>query len=169
MRNRTSPIWKPSKEEFVVICKSHSSLAQIIRSFGLEAEAGNYNTLKRRLQEEGVDISHIKMGLNSNRGRRFVVKYTQENISDAINRGVIKDSSTVKKMVLKWNLIPHDVCRICGIESNWNGKPLVLAMDHIDGNRYNHHLSNLRFICPNCHSQTPTFSGKKTRKNFMPP
>lgn len=103
MRNRTSPIWKPSKEEFVVICKSHASLAQIIRSFGLEAEAGNYNTLKRRLQEEGVDISHIKMGLNSNRGRRFVVKYTQENISDAINRGVIKDSSTVKKMV-PWRL-----------------------------------------------------------------
>lgn len=42
----------------------------------------------------------------------------------------------------------------------WNGKPLMLQLDHIDGNHQNHVISNLRFICPNCHSQTETFSGK---------
>lgn len=50
-------------------------------------------------------------------------------------------------------------CEVCGIE-NWLGKRISLELDHIDGNRYNHSLENLRIICPNCHSQTPTYRGK---------
>lgn len=41
--------------------------------------------------------------------------------------------------------------------------PLILQLDHIDGNHENHHISNLRFLCPNCHSQTKTFSGKNKK------
>lgn len=40
------------------------------------------------------------------------------------------------------------------------GKPLVLELDHIDGNNQNDQRHNLRYLCPNCHSQTPTFRGK---------
>ncbi len=50
-------------------------------------------------------------------------------------------------------------CEVCGIE-NWLGKSISLELDHIDGNRYNHSLDNLRIICPNCHSQTHTYRGK---------
>ena len=163
MRNRVSPIWMSSKDEFQDICRQCHSLAQIIRSFGLEAEAGNYNTLKKRIQEDGIDVSHIKLGLNSNRGRRFVRKYTQENIVDAINKGVIKDNSTVRKMVLKWDLISHKVCAICGRKPKWNGMPLTFVLDHINGKHSDHNLNNLRFICPNCNSQTPTFSGRNRK------
>ena len=163
MRNRTSPIWKLTKQEFHSICQQHTSLAQIIRSFGLEAEAGNYNTLKRRIREDGVNISHIQMGLNSNRGRRFVRKYTRENIVDAINSGVIKDNSTIRKMVRKWDLIPSEKCAICNEKPLWNGKPLTFVLDHINGKHSDHRLDNLRFICPNCNSQTPTFSGRNRK------
>ncbi len=163
MRNRTSPIWKLTKTEFNSVCRQHTSLAQIIRSFGLEAEAGNYNTLKRRIREDAVDISHIQMGLNSNRGRRFVRKYTQENIVDAINNGVIKDNSTLRKMVRKWDLIPSGVCAICNKKPYWNGKPLTFVLDHINGKHSDHRLNNLRFLCPNCNSQTPTFSGRNRK------
>jgi len=163
MRNRTSPIWKLSKDDFRAVCSQHSSLAQIIRSFGLEAEAGNYNTLKKRIREDGTDVAHIKMGLNSNRGRRFTVKYTQENIAVAINDGVIKDNSTIRRMVLKWGLIPHEVCAICRLKPSWNGMSLTFVLDHINGKHSDHHLRNLRFICPNCNSQTPTFSGRNRK------
>jgi len=50
-------------------------------------------------------------------------------------------------------------CGCCGI-SDWNGQPITLQVDHIDGNAGNDYPENLRLICPNCHSQTPTFSGR---------
>lgn len=54
-------------------------------------------------------------------------------------------------------------CEICGI-SDWQGKPIVLQLDHIDGNADNNHEDNLRLLCPNCHTQTDTF-GAKNRGN----
>lgn len=53
-----------------------------------------------------------------------------------------------------------DVCVSCGISSEWNGKKLSLQLDHIDGNSDNNSLSNLRILCPNCHSQTETYGSK---------
>lgn len=52
-----------------------------------------------------------------------------------------------------------NVCQICGI-SEWQGQPLVLVLDHINGNAEDWTLQNLRLICPNCDSQTPTFKGR---------
>lgn len=52
-----------------------------------------------------------------------------------------------------------DKCEICKI-SNWNNKPINLECDHIDGNPHNNVESNLRLICPNCHSQTDTYKAK---------
>ena len=50
-------------------------------------------------------------------------------------------------------------CSQCGI-TEWNGNPITLQCDHIDGNSQNNHVDNLRLICPNCHSQTPTYGAK---------
>ena len=52
------------------------------------------------------------------------------------------------------------VCLICGQGTVWNGKPLTLQLDHIDGNNRNNLRTNLRVICPNCHTQTPTFCSR---------
>lgn len=54
-------------------------------------------------------------------------------------------------------------CSCCGI-SSWNGKELVLQIDHIDGISDNNDPKNLRLICPNCHTQTETFAARN-RKN----
>ena len=48
-------------------------------------------------------------------------------------------------------------CAICTIWREWNGRPLNLVLDHIDGDPTNNHRLNLRLICPNCDSQLPTF------------
>lgn len=53
-----------------------------------------------------------------------------------------------------------EYCEECGISSTWNNKFLRLQVDHIDGQCYNNTLENLRLLCPNCHSQTPTFSNR---------
>jgi hypothetical protein len=51
-------------------------------------------------------------------------------------------------------------CEECGI-SDWLGKPISMEVDHIDGDTNNNDLSNLKVLCPNCHSQTPTWRRKK--------
>jgi 5-methylcytosine-specific restriction endonuclease McrA len=63
--------------------------------------------------------------------------------------------------MLKEGLI-ENVCSICGI-TEWNNNPINMELDHIDGNRSNHKLENLRMLCPNCHSQTETYRSKNIK------
>ena len=51
-------------------------------------------------------------------------------------------------------------CAICGLPPSWQGQPLVMILDHSNGNRSDNRVENLRLLCPNCNSQQPTFAGK---------
>ena len=55
-------------------------------------------------------------------------------------------------------------CNSCGT-SEWEGKGIILDVNHVDGQAYNNTLENLEFLCPNCHSQTSTYSNKGGRKS----
>ena len=67
--------------------------------------------------------------------------------------------------VKKEKLIGELICSECGIKEEWNGKYLSLEMDHIDGDKHNNRRENLRYLCPNCHSQTETFRSKNYIKS----
>ena len=71
-------------------------------------------------------------------------------------KGLMTERKTIRKVLAEDR---GDLCEICSI-SKWNKKPIVLQVDHVDGNAGNHDPKNVRLICPNCHSQTPQFSGR---------
>jgi hypothetical protein len=71
-----------------------------------------------------------------------------------------------KKLRESVKVLYQNKCCLCGI-NNWMGEPLTLQVDHIDGNRKNNDMNNLRLLCPNCHSQTETYTFKKTQSDFM--
>lgn len=83
-------------------------------------------------------------------------------------KSFVENSTThrnvIKKYIINHNLIPY-ICSICGNDGNWNGNVLTLHLDHINGVNNDNRLENLRFLCPNCHSQTDTYGGhNKTTK-----
>ena len=69
----------------------------------------------------------------------------------------------VKSYRLKRRLIEQGLketrCELCGLDT-WNGQPIPLELDHINGKRDDNRLDNLRVLCPNCHAQTPTYRGR---------
>ena len=73
--------------------------------------------------------------------------------------GLLISQRTVKAAYLRHH---PERCVFCQIGPQWNGKPLVLQLDHIDGNSDNNMPDNLQLLCPNCHSQTETFGSKQT-------
>jgi hypothetical protein len=66
--------------------------------------------------------------------------------------------SRIRRKVFESDLLEYR-CDECGIES-WHGKQLTLHLDHINGKNNDHRIENLRWLCPNCHSLTPTYCGK---------
>lgn len=73
----------------------------------------------------------------------------------------------LKGRLIKEGLL-KEKCSVCGIV-DWMGRPLSLHLDHINGKPKDNRIENLRLICPNCHSQTETYSGKNVKKQLMPP
>lgn len=69
--------------------------------------------------------------------------------------------NVIKKILIEQN---GNKCSICSMPSEWEFKPIVMILDHIDGNSENNNLENLRLVCPNCDSQLPTFKGRNAGK-----
>lgn len=138
-----------SKEALEKIVSVSMSMAELVKNLGYKTTHGkNYETVMRKLQRLNISTDH------------FVVQRVNKIITE--QEIFCKDStvsqSTVRRAYLK---LPVDYkCSECGIEGMWNGKCLSLQLDHIDGDNKNNLIENLRWLCPNCHSQTKTFAGK---------
>lgn len=78
-----------------------------------------------------------------------------------IERGECSSNSS-KTLVKYLHFTRGSKCEECGLGVTWNNKPLTLQLDHIDGNSDNNDVSNLRLLCPNCHTQTDTHGSKGT-------
>lgn len=144
-----------TKEELEQIVQESKSYREVLRKLGYATGGGNNNvTLKKRLAEYDIGVDHFSIG-----GQKGITR-TEENV-------FCKDStatqSTLRRWFTKGEYVPYK-CDYCGI-SEWQGKELVLQLDHINGDNHDNRLENLHWLCPNCHSQTDTFCGKHQKKN----
>lgn len=73
-----------------------------------------------------------------------------------------RNNDRLRKLILNAELLPYK-CQ-CGLEAEWQSKPITLQLDHINGDHEDDRLENLRFLCPNCHAQTPTWGHRNVKR-----
>lgn len=88
----------------------------------------------------------------------------QEAIYVSVTKPRIESGNCASNSTLRAYLLRErdSTCAACAIGAEWNGKPLTLHVDHVDGDSDNNFPPNLRLLCPNCHSQTETYTGRNT-------
>lgn len=119
--------------------KQSISFSNVLRLLGMKVTGGNHVNIKHRITKLGIDCSHFT---SKNFTREVLVKSDKGRREHAyILRRALMESGIEYK------------CSKCNNNDEWQGEPIILQVDHIDNDWSNHELGNLRFLCPNCHSQ----------------
>ena len=140
------------------VVKKSLSIAGVCRELNMKSCGGNYKTLHHKIKEWEIDSSHFTGGA-WDQGKNFIpFGKTYELIDVLIENSPYKNSNSLKKRLFREN-IKIKQCEECGI-TEWNGKEIIFELDHVNGDNTNNKIDNLRILCPNCHSQTPTFRNK---------
>lgn len=154
-----SLISKFSDYEFSNIVKESEAISDVASKLGYRSKGGGVTKLiKDRIEELKIDISHFNRYSRSNLASK---NRPLEEI--LVQNSTYTNNTSLKKRLFAAQLMEYRCC-VCGI-SEWNNQPLSLQLDHINGDNKDNRIENLRLLCPNCHSQTDTFSGRNASHN----
>ena len=157
----TNKIYECTDEQFVELIKNSINISEVLFKLGysIKGNSWGFSQVRRRMDDLNLSPSDFKgksTMLTKNKERNLTAEMLlKENCKH--NRNCLR------RYIIKNNLIPYE-CSICGT-TEWNGKTLSLELDHINGINNDNRLENLRFLCPNCHSQTTTYGSRNQQRN----
>ncbi|MBY8846792.1 HNH endonuclease [Streptomyces sp. SP2-10] len=134
-----------------------TNICEVLRHLGLEVVGGHHTYISRRIKAYGIDTSHFHVP--TRRGKPWRPR-TPEALLVEQPAG---HARRIQGDRLRWAMTAVGLperCARCGTEPVWQGRPLPLEVDHIDGNWRDNRIENLRLLCPNCHSTTDSYRGR---------
>lgn len=150
---------KYTRETLAPIVAQSVSVADVMRRVGMKKwTGGNHNLIRDRINEYELDTTHFT-GQATNRGPGHSPA-RQDASAILVKRNTGRRQGRLLTRALIEIGVPY-VCAECGLGDVWMGRRLRLEVDHKNGDRSDDRRENLRFMCPNCHSQTETFSNNK--------
>lgn len=159
---RFSKLNNISMDDLQYYFDNSNSLSDVLRKCGFRVSGGNLKTLMKIVTDNKISQEI----LNTNREKQRTVNLLNGPCIFSLKYDELKNKysfTSIKRYIKHHQLIEY-VCARCGNKGEYNNEPLILELDHINGNHIDNELSNLRFLCPNCHSQTETHSRRyKTR------
>jgi bacterioferritin-associated ferredoxin len=142
-----------SDEEIRELVACSTNLADVIRAVGRQPNGGYHRWMVGRIKALDLDTSHFT-GRAWSKGRTFEGQ-RRRPIGELLVKGSTVGSGKLRQRLVAEGL-KEQRCEGCGL-SEWQGKPLPLQLDHINGDHTDNRLENLRILCGNCHSQTETW------------
>lgn len=136
-------------EELKQAIEESNCYSEVIRKFNRKVSGKSMIVLKRWIAHHGLDDAGLKQWKCNTAKSKKVDEY--------LINGIVISSSNLKKKLYAAG-IKKEICEECGQLPEWNGKKLILQLDHVNGDHYDNRIENLKILCPNCHTQTVTFS-----------
>lgn len=141
--------------------KNSKSVRMVIQKLGLVPAGGNYVQVKDAIHKQGIAIEHF-----TGKGwRKGMSVPTVPAIS--LKKLLVKNSSfqshKLKKRLFREG-IKKSRCEICGWAEKREDGTIPVELDHINGDRRDNRLRNIRILCPNCHSLQDTHRGRNIGK-----
>lgn len=141
-------------QEIVAACDSWRAL---YKALGYKSHGGTVpQVVSRKLSQYNISTAHF-----SSSHAPTEKKYSSDE--EVLRKDTPAATNTVREYYLRGQYSEYK-CAICGLLPFWNGQELVLTLDHISGDHTDSRPENLRWVCPNCDRQLPTFGGRNRRK-----
>jgi len=153
---KTSQMWIVDKETLQGYLDTSSTMKEVIQKLVqmTSVQGIRYRQLKERIRQDNLDMTKFNENYNEYRKKLSKICGTKNKKSDenCFCENSLCGRGSLKKRMVENNLLPNE-CSICKIGPEWNGKSLSLELDHINQVNNDNRIENLRFLCPNCHSQ----------------
>ena len=150
-----------SEEQLKTAVRGSRSYAKVIKILGLIPTGGNYDQVKKYIKEYNLSTKHFT-GMLWSKGKRLGFR-PKIKLEDILVKNSDYQSFKLKKRLFSAKLKKPE-CEKCGWATVSPDGRLPLELDHINGNRHDNRIKNLRILCPNCHSLQITHRGKNRKR-----
>lgn len=150
-----------TRELLEPLVKESLSMAQVIRKLGLREAGGTHSYLSKKIRELEINTSHF-LGQAYNKGKTGKDRKGGPDKKEWHEILILRESGNRTKSIQLRRALKESgreyVCEECGLGPEWNGKKLRLQVDHKNSDWLDDRPENVRFLCPNCHTQTPSYN-----------